>query len=663
MTHRSLLARVTAWPPLLRIAVWAAAIVAAAFVAMVAVYLLGIPPADFLHRARNTLLLLALGGVLLLMLADPRPASDYGVAVGPHWRRQVLLGFSIGAGFFAGYHLLAWWTGAIVVTAGDVSPYAWFSALFSGLIAFPLAGAELVMFGGYFLGSLRQRHSRIVSVAVPAAAFSILGLLDSTTQWNLQAVPLAVGTFLVAALLGLVRLRTGSLPLPVGILAGAIFVRRLFRRTALFGAQATSPLADWLAPQGDPRQAPVFWIALAAAAVVVWVVLRKYGDAAPDSSIDASFKRIFPFSSPQALAPLDRWIVPLVHARCRIDPPYVFRFLSTLVGSALNTVLSLPERLLVHPLLRHRVPDPVFIVGVHRSGTTHLHNLLALDPNLVAPKNYQVFNPHGFLTTGWLLTMLFGPLLTLRRPIDAVKMHAFSAQEEEFAIAGLCAQNPYWGFVFPRNVAHYDRFIFPERMTPPERLNWKRAYLLFLRKLTCFARRRPVLKSPYNTARVAVLREMFSRAKFIHIYRHPHAVYVSNMHMCREGNVLFQLHDPDEGDSFQTRLLDNYRDQEDSFYAAAATLPQGAMAEVRFEDLERDPVGEVRRLYAQLGLDFNPAFAERLTRYVESVAGYKKNRFRPLPEDVRQKIDAAMGPYLARWGYASTGAETGRRAA
>jgi hypothetical protein len=565
----------------------------------------------------------------------------------------VLWGFGIGAGFFAGYHLLAWWLGALVVTAGDVSPYAWLSALFSGLVAFPLAGAELVMFGGYFLGSLRERHSRLVSVAVPAAAFAILGLLDSTTQWNLQAIPLAVGTFLVAALLGLVRLRTGSLPLPVGILAGAILVRRLFRRTALFGASAASPWAQWLAPQADPRQAPAFWIALSAAIIFVWLLLRKYGDAVPGSSIDAGFKRIFPFSSPQALAPLDRWVVPLWNARFRIDLPYVFRFVCTMIGSALNTVLSLPERLLVHPLLRHRVPDPVFVVGVHRSGTTHLHNLLALDPNLVAPRNYQVFNPHGFLTTGWLLTTIFGPLLTLRRPIDAVKMHAFSAQEEEFAIAGLCAQNPYWGFVFPRNVAHYDRFIFPERMSNRELSNWKRAYLLFLRKLTAWSRRRPVLKSPYNTARVGVLREMFEGAKFIHIYRHPHAVYVSNLHMCREGNVLFQLHDPDEGDSFQTRLLCNYRDQEDSFYKAAAALPASDVAEVRFEDLERDPAGEVRRLYEELKLDFTPAFAQRLSRYVESVAGYKKNRFRSLPDDVRERIDAAMGPYLAKWGYAN----------
>ena len=30
---------------------------------------------------------------------------------------------------------------------------------------------------------------------------------------------------------------------------------------------------------------------------------------------------------------------------------------------------------------------------MHRSGTTHLHNLLALDERFCTPRNYQVFNP------------------------------------------------------------------------------------------------------------------------------------------------------------------------------------------------------------------------------------------------------------------------------
>ena len=63
------------------------------------------------------------------------------------------------------------------------------------------------------------------------------------------------------------------------------------------------------------------------------------------------------------------------------------------------------------PLLRsRRVRDPVFVVGVHRSGTTHLHNLLALDPQFVSPSLYQVSNPLGCTVSGWLAF----PLMALK---------------------------------------------------------------------------------------------------------------------------------------------------------------------------------------------------------------------------------------------------------
>ena len=46
-----------------------------------------------------------------------------------------------------------------------------------------------------------------------------------------------------------------------------------------------------------------------------------------------------------------------------------------------------------------RVEAPLFILGHYRSGTTHLHNLLALDPQFAAPTVFQVLNPHTFLGT------------------------------------------------------------------------------------------------------------------------------------------------------------------------------------------------------------------------------------------------------------------------
>ena len=364
-----------------------------------------------------------------------------------------------------------------------------------------------------------------------------------------------------------------------------------------------------------------------------------------------SFKKLLPFSTTM-LAPLDLWLGQLWAAHFAVGWQYLPRLLVTLIGSACNTLLSLPERVLLPWLLRRRhVPDPVFVVGVHRSGTTHLHNLLALDPNFVAPRVYQVMNPVGFLFSGWLVMPFFGVFHPWRRPMDAVRYHIFSTQEEEFALGNLTPLSPHWAMIFPRQRGTYDRFAFADRFTPGEQETWKRQLLLFLRKLVLGNGKRPLLKNPYNTARVGLLRAMFPRAKFIHIHRHPFAVYRSNVHLAQETFPLMQLQDPRDEASYVARFLDNYRAMEDSFYEQTQTLRPDQVAEVPLRGPGTRPGGTDRALYKQLGMPLTPIFRRRLLRYLDGVADYQKNRFTPLADETRRTIADKLGPLLQRWGY------------
>jgi hypothetical protein len=458
--------------------------------------------------------------------------------------------------------------------------------------------------------------------------------------------------FLLATLLGLLRLRTGSIVFPSGVLAGAIVVRKLLSKSRLVGFDHDATNAWWLAPYGDPRLGVAMWLLIAGGIVWVGVQLYRYGEQRPATSddADASFKRVLPFSNLLSFTPLDRWAVLLWQARFRVGLKYVPRLVVTLIASTLNTVMSLPERLLAPLVLRRDPPDPVFIVGMPRSGTTHLHNLLALDPRFRSPRNYEVFNPHGFLT-GWLTTALLTPILTWRRPMDSMQMTVMSAQEDEFALAAMGSESPYWGFGFPREVGRHDKFWRPEGFTQKQQHRWARHYKLFLRKITCLRRRTPLLKNPANTGRVRLLRRLFPRAKFIHIVRHPHTVYRSNQRLASHGLVVFQLQDPHAVDNYATRCLENYRSLMDAYYEDRSELPNNAATEVRFEDLERDPLGVIHLAYAQLGLRMTPQFELRLTEYLASVSGYRKNSFATLTPDEQAEVDGAMAPYLRQWGY------------
>ena len=649
-------------PPLLKLAVWIGAIALIAAAIQAVAWLAGLPFNVLAEGGggRGVLLGVAVATLLLLMAADSRPAAGYGLAIGSRWHRHLLGGLALGAAVCWAYALVRVLAGAASLRSDLSASDLILCTLYSATTAFPLALTQQVIFSGYILGMLRARSSRLVAVIVPALLFALLRHLNEPAALlRAETGPEILGMFLAGALLGQMRLATGSVLLPTSFMTGCIFTLRVFRKTSLWAPAATgSDLVRTLMPGSDPLQSPLVWLVLGAAiGAYCLILMRKKEDPAPEAAgVDVGFMRVFPFSNISMLAPLDLWLGRLADARFRVGLKYVPRLAAIVTFSAVNTVLSLPERLLAPLLLRwRRVPDPVFIVGVHRSGTTHLHNLLALDPQFCAPRVYQIMNPAGFFTCSWLVTPLLAAFLPWRRPMDAVRFHIFAPQEDEFALSGVSRLSPYWGLTFPRRGRAYDRFIFPDQFTPAELRSWKGHLMLFLRKLVFWSGKRPLLKNPYNTARVAALRSIVPGARFVHVYRHPYDVYRSNMHMARQGHVVYQLQDPDESDSYATRFLDHYRTMEEAFYREAGELPPGQVAELAFEDLERDPIGQLRQIYARLGLEFTTRFEARLERYLESIADYQKNRFKPLADDVRREVDAAIGPFMARWGYDANG--------
>lgn len=607
---------------------------------------------------RSIILCIVLAALLAVMATDRRSLAEYGLAVRPGWWRHWMLGFAVGTGVYIAYCCAAWSCGVFQLHTADLSPYRWLSASLAACCALPVAATQQVIFSGYLLTKFRECMGRTGAVYVSAALFAALAVLggDSSKWMSAESASLACGMFLIAALLGGLRLVSGNILLPVGVLTGAIVVRRLIKKTHLLAFQEEHAWASWFAPHGDPRQGVWFWAIVACGLAGVWIVMLRRGEPKHSDNeqlLTASFKRVFPFSNVMAMAPLDLWWSSLVDARFRVGIQYVPRLIWILAISAVNTLLSLPERWLAPYLLRHRVADPVFVVGVHRSGTTHLHNLMALDPQYCTPRNFHTMNPFGALVTGWLITPLLGMFMTMKRPMDAMRISMLTPQEDEFGIAGMGRLSPYWAFTFPRRVDKYERYIQPAQWSDAERDRWKRQLTLFLRKVTFWSRKRPLLKSPYHTGRVQILRNLFGSAKFVHIVRHPYDVFRSNQHLAREGLITFQLQDPDPDDCFQTRFVTNYRMLMERFYNDARDLPWGDVVEVRFEDLEENPLREIRRIYRELGMEFSAFYEQRLNRYLESVAGHRKNRFAELLVEEQEQLDAQLGSFMRRWGYSN----------
>lgn len=345
--------------------------------------------------------------------------------------------------------------------------------------------------------------------------------------------------------------------------------------------------------------------------------------------------------------------VRLLHAN-RVDATYAHR-------AALISLLSV-----VNSWHRHResgrfgaairatplAGPPLFILGHWRSGTTHLHNLLALDTEQFAFANtYQVVNPHTFLTTEAVNTRRFAWMLPPKRPMDNMALSFQSPQEDEFAPCLMSLRSPYLGISFPRRQAHYDRHLTFSQADPGDATAWLDAFEGFLKKLTLHTGRPLLLKSPTHTARIRLLSERFPGARFVHIHRHPEAVYQSSMHYHDTATWHTYLQRPDRS-AVESAVVRRYAELYGAFLEAAPLLPPGRFHEVSFDQLERDPLRTVADIYGALGLDGFERIRPRVEAYTAGLRGYVRNRFAPLPASTRERLRTAWEPIYHRWGYA-----------
>lgn len=79
-------------------------------------------------------------------------------------------------------------------------------------------------------------------------------------------------------------------------------------------------------------------------------------------------------------------------------------------------------------------------------------------------------------------------------------------------------------------------------------------------------------------------------------------------------------------------------------------IPSGNLAEVRFEDLEADPAGELERIYRDLSLPGWTEARPKVESYLHSINGYKKNRLSASPEVV-EMVNGQLGFIQNEWGY------------
>lgn len=294
-------------------------------------------------------------------------------------------------------------------------------------------------------------------------------------------------------------------------------------------------------------------------------------------------------------------------------------------------------------------PDPVFIIGHWRTGTTMLHELLALDPANRCPTTYESLSPHHFLLTAGLARRGLRFMLPRTRPMDAMRVGFDRPQEDEIALALLGAPSSFLSLAFPNRPPQHPGSPDLGPLSPAERAAWQRTLRWFLAALLVARPGRLVLKSPQHTFRIRELLELFPQARFVHLVRDPAAVFPSTVHFWSRMAEVHSLQEPTFA-GLEENVLTTYAAMHRRLEETRPLVPPERFLEIRYEGLVADPVGTVRSIYDRFAWPGFESLEPALRGSADRGRRYRPNRHCLAPAQARA-LAARWGDIFRRQGY------------
>jgi hypothetical protein len=320
------------------------------------------------------------------------------------------------------------------------------------------------------------------------------------------------------------------------------------------------------------------------------------------------------------------------------------------------------NRQLIHDLLsRHPeileipIARPVIVVGLPRSGTTHLVNLLAADSRFRSMPLWEAYEPvsnpkepaevDGIdprwtrCEATWQAMQAAAPFVAAMHPMAPDHVHEeielqlpdFSSYTHEWV-----ARAPQWRDYY---LCHDQTPHYIYMKTVLQIMQWYRP------------RERWVLKSPQHLEQLAPLLGVFPDATIVVTHRDPVAVAQSAMTMtCYGARTAYRSTRPEWYRDYWTdriaRLLDtSLRDR--------AVLPSQRTVDVLFHEYMADEIGTLERVYECAGMKFTDQARAEVAAYQrahprgrEGTVVYDLRRdFSTTPDELRSRF----GAYLDRF--------------
>lgn len=330
-----------------------------------------------------------------------------------------------------------------------------------------------------------------------------------------------------------------------------------------------------------------------------------------------------------------------------------FRLQKVLRDVAVNR-LSVDQALDETPSLTEaRITQPIFILGLPRSGTTILFNLLAQDPAHRSPRTWEVDyptpapRPEDYVDNKRIAKSqaVIDRFHQLAPSFNGIHPQGARLAEEDQRILAMNFSG--CGFQHFVRAPRHQEWQFNH--DGAESFRWHKRYLQFLE--TNVQQPRWLLKSPDDQLYVKAIFEVYPDALIIQTHRHPAEAIPSVGSLTYTVRRLFTKNiDPkdvgvDQLDFWSAILNRCVSDRDDLGL-------EERFVDVAFVDLLKDPMEVVRRIYEKFFLSLDDDVVHRMQQFLEQNKrhshGVHKYTLEQFGLDA-SAIDRTFGSYIDRF--------------
>src|SRR6266403_1182574 len=310
------------------------------------------------------------------------------------------------------------------------------------------------------------------------------------------------------------------------------------------------------------------------------------------------------------------------------------------------------DRQLYPKIAQQEIREPLFIVGLPRSGTTLLHSLLAADPEHRCPLMWEVRSPTP--------PTVADEKCRIQRETRSCKffnwlapgfryVHAVGAEVPQECISLMTPTFMSDQFDAMYYVPSYRAWFFQQDLRPA--YEYHRRFLQHLQFRR--AARRWILKAPTHMFAMPALLSVYPDAQFVQTHRTPVDAMASVSSLVTVLRSAFS----DAVDPFIVcrEAIDYWSETMDRFLSERDRLSGNRICDIQYDEIRREPIDAVRRIYKYFGWALSREAEHRKRALVASQAERQSANHRyDLSQfgSSAQQVLSVFATYCQRFGLA-----------